>query len=212
MRTAAYLCLVALALWTAACGGVPSVTPPVTGGGDATTTTEAILTVAPAPAASVTPQPTAPPTATLPPITPSPASTDALPPTPTPMPAATSTAPTTEPTAAVLWRLGGAKNAEDALFTELGGLDVAGERVYVADRFGGVRIFDLAGEYQGSSRPVRSVTSPTSKPGRTARSTSPTLPCTRSRCSMPTWICWVASALPVPARGNSAPTARPRWP
>jgi DNA-binding beta-propeller fold protein YncE len=149
MRTAAYLCLVALALWTAACGGAPSVTPPVAGGGDATTTTEAILTVAPAPAASVTPQPTAPPTATLPPITPSTAPTDALPPTPTPMPAATRTAPTTEPAAAVLWRLGGAKNAENALLTDLGGLDVAGERVYVADRFGGVRIFDLAGEYQG---------------------------------------------------------------
>jgi DNA-binding beta-propeller fold protein YncE len=65
------------------------------------------------------------------------------------MPAATPKAPTTEPTAAVLWRLGGAKNAEDALFSDLGGLDVAGERVYVADRFGGVRVFDLAGEYQG---------------------------------------------------------------
>jgi DNA-binding beta-propeller fold protein YncE len=65
------------------------------------------------------------------------------------MPAVTSTAPTTEPAAAVLWRLGGAKDAEDAPFTDLGGLDVAGERVYVVDRFGGVRIFDLAGEYQG---------------------------------------------------------------
>ena len=39
--------------------------------------------------------------------------------------------------------------SEDAPFTDLGGLDVAGERVYVADRFGGVRIYDLAGEYQG---------------------------------------------------------------
>ena len=58
-------------------------------------------------------------------------------------------APTAKPTAAVLWRLGGAKNIEDAPFTDLGGLDVAGERVYVADRFGGVRIYDLAGEYQG---------------------------------------------------------------
>ena len=39
MRTAAYLCLVALALWAAACGGTPSATQPVTGGGDATLTT-----------------------------------------------------------------------------------------------------------------------------------------------------------------------------
>ena len=65
------------------------------------------------------------------------------------MPAETRIAPTTEPTAAVLWRLGGEKNAENALFTDLGGLDVADKRVYVADRFGGVRIFDLDGEYQG---------------------------------------------------------------
>ena len=148
MRTAACLCLVALALWAAACGGAPSATQPVTGGGDATTHNRAATSPSSTPAASVTPQPTAPPTATLPPITPSPAPTD-TPPTPTPMPAATPTAPTTEPAAAVLWRLGGAKDAEDAPFTDLGGLDVAGERVYVADRFGGVRIYDLAGEYQG---------------------------------------------------------------
>ena len=57
--------------------------------------------------------------------------------------------PQRNPPAAAALQLGGAKNAEDALFSYLGGLDVAGERVDVADRFGGVRIFDLAGEYQG---------------------------------------------------------------
>ena len=149
MRIAAYLCLVALALWAVACGGTPSATQPVAGEGNATLTTGPATSPPSTPAASVMPQPTAPPTATLPPITPSPASTDTFAPTPTQMTAATPTAPTTEPTAAVPWRLGGAKDAEDAPFTDLGGLDVAGERVYVADRFGGVRIFDLAGEYQG---------------------------------------------------------------
>ncbi len=138
MRTAACLCLIALALWAAACGGPPS----------ATLTTGPATSPPSTPAASVMPQPTAPPTATLPPITPSPAPTDTPAPTPTQMTTATPTAPTTEP-AAVLWRVGGVKDAEDAPFTDLGGLHVAGDRVYVADRLGGVRVFDLAGEYQG---------------------------------------------------------------
>ena len=111
MRIAAYLCLVALALWAAACGGAPSATQPVAGEGNATLTTGPATSPPSTPAASVTPQPTAPPTATLPPITPSPAPTDTPAPTPTQMTAATPTAPTTEPTAAVLWRLGGAKDA-----------------------------------------------------------------------------------------------------
>ena len=148
MRTAAYLCLVALALWAAACGGTPSATQPVAGEGNATLTTGPATSPPSTPAASVTPEPIAPPTATPPPITPSPAPTDTPAPTPTQMTTATHTAPTTEP-AAVLWRVGGAKDVEDAPFTDLGGLDVAGERVYVADRLGGVRIYDLAGEYQG---------------------------------------------------------------
>ena len=139
MRTAARLCLVALALWTASCGGTPSATQPVTGEGNATLTTGPTTSPSSTPAASVTPQPTAPPTATLAPAAPTPAPTDAP----------SALASTAEPTAAVLWRLGGAKDAEDALFSDLSGLDVAGDRVYVADRYGGVRVFDLAGEYQG---------------------------------------------------------------
>ena len=142
MRTAARLCLVALALWAAACGGTPSATQPVAGEGNATRTTGPATSSASTPAASVTPQPTAPPTATLAPAPPSPAPTD------TSLPS-TLMAPAVEPATAVLWRLGGTKDAENALFTYLGGLDVAGERVYVADRFGGARIFGLAGEYQG---------------------------------------------------------------
>lgn len=142
MRTASCLYLVTFALLAAACSGGPPATQAVVGGDAAIMATASTLA-----AVSATPQPTAAPTATLPPITPSPAPTD-TPPSP-PVPAATPAAPTTEPDAAVLWRLGGAKNVEDAPFTDLGGLDVAGERVYVADRFGGVRIYDLAGEYQG---------------------------------------------------------------
>ena len=211
MRIAAYLCLVTLALWAAACGGTPSATQPVAGEGNATLTTGPATSPASTPAASVMPQPTAPPTATLPPITPSPASTDTFAPTPTQMTTATPTAPTTEP-AAVLWRVGGAKDVEDAPFTDLGGLDVAGERVYVADRFGGVRIYDLDGDYQGLVGRRDRLHHRRRSRARMARSTSPTVPCIRSRCSMPTWICWVASALRVPARRNSVPTARQRWP
>ena len=144
MRTAACLCLVALALWAAACGGTPSATQPVTGGGNATITTGPATSPISTPAASVTPQPTAPPTATA-----APAILHRHPPTGPRRHQLLSPHPQRKPAAAVLWRLGGAKNAEDALFSDLGGLDVAGERVYVADRFGGVRIFDLAGEYQG---------------------------------------------------------------
>ena len=142
MKTAACLCLVALALWATACGGTSSATQPVTGEGNATLTTGPATSPSSTPAASVTPQPTAPPTATAATVVPTPSPTDAS-------PLSTSVSSTAKPTAAVLWRLGGAKNAEDALFSDLGGLDVAGERVYVADRFGGVRVFDLAGEYQG---------------------------------------------------------------
>jgi tripartite motif-containing protein 71 len=148
MRIAAYLCLITLALWAAACGGGPAATQPVAGEGNATLTTGPATSPPSTPAASVTPEPIAPPTATPPPITPSPAPTNTPAPTPTQMTTATPTAPTTEP-AAVLWREGGAKDVEDAPFTDLGGLDVAGERVYVADRFGGVRIYDLDGDYQG---------------------------------------------------------------
>jgi len=115
----------------------------VTGGGNATLTAGPATSPTSTPTASVTPQPTASPTATAAPAVPSPVPTD-TPPLPS-----TYISPTAEPAAAVLWRLGGAKDAQGALFSDLGGLDVAGERVYVADRFGGVRIFDLAGKYQG---------------------------------------------------------------
>jgi DNA-binding beta-propeller fold protein YncE len=139
MKTASRLCLVALVLWAAACSGAPSAPEPVAGGGDVTVTTEAVPTVAPASAHSVAPTTTALPSATFAPTTPTPAPTDAP----------SAPAPTEEPVTDVLWRLGGAKDAEDALFSDLSGLDVAGDRVYVADRYGGVRVFDLAGEYQG---------------------------------------------------------------
>ena len=140
MKTAARLCLVALALWAAACSASPPATRPVVRE-DAATVTAVPPTLA-TPTASVTPQPTVPPTVTAAAVAPTPAPTD-------PPPLSTAVSPTAEPAAAVLWRLGGAKDAEDALFADLGGLEVAGERVYVADRYGGVRIFDLAGDYQG---------------------------------------------------------------
>ena len=54
-----------------------------------------------------------------------------------------------ESPAQVLWRLGGAKDAEDARFSEVGGLAVGGDVLYVADAYGGVFMFDLAGETQG---------------------------------------------------------------
>jgi DNA-binding beta-propeller fold protein YncE len=140
MKTAARLCLVALALWVTACGGALPAAQPVANGDAAVVTT--VPTTLAIPTASATPQPTVLPTATAAAVVPTPA------PTETP-PASTSLSPTAKPAAAVLWRLGGSKNAEDAPFTDLGGLDVAGERVFVSDRFGGVRIFDLAGKYQG---------------------------------------------------------------
>ena len=55
MRIAAYLCLIALALWAAACGGGPSATQPVTGEGNATLTTGPATSPPSTPAASVTP-------------------------------------------------------------------------------------------------------------------------------------------------------------
>jgi DNA-binding beta-propeller fold protein YncE len=140
MSTAARLCLVTLALWAAACSGGPSATVPVADGDAAIVTT--VPTTLAIPSASATPQPTAPPTATAAAVAPTPAPTNT-------QPRSSPVSPTAEPAAAVLWRLGGAKDVADAPFTDLGGLDVAGERVYVADRFGGVRIYNLDGEYQG---------------------------------------------------------------
>ncbi len=49
----------------------------------------------------------------------------------------------------VIWRLGGRNDAEDARFSEVGGLAAGDELLYVADAYGGVFMFDLAGEYQG---------------------------------------------------------------
>ena len=118
----------------------------MTGEGNATLTTGPATSPTSTPAASVTPQPTAPPTATLAPATANAgahrcASSDRLPQHPQ---------REQQNRAAVLWRLGGAKDVEDAPFTDLGGLDVAGEpRRTWPIRFGGVRIYDLAGEYQG---------------------------------------------------------------
>lgn len=92
-------------------------------------------------------------------ISPLPAGTPPISPLPTPAaepsattgPAATSS---NEEAAAgsrgqVLWRLGGRTDAEDARFSEVGGLAAGRDRLYVADAYGGVLMFDLAGEYQG---------------------------------------------------------------
>ena len=75
-----------------------------------------------------------------------------------PLPVATSPiSPLQSPAASaasarVLWRLGGATDAADAggpQFTELGGLAVGNGLLYVADAYGGVFTFDMAGGYQG---------------------------------------------------------------
>ncbi len=135
MKTAPPFCLIILALWLTACGGSPPATQPVAGGDEiatpAATNAPPVATAAP----SATPRPAAAPTATL-----------AL---PTPTDTLAAPAPTAQASATVLWRVGGARDAADNPFSGLGGLDVAGERVYVADRFGGVRIYDLDGAYQG---------------------------------------------------------------
>jgi DNA-binding beta-propeller fold protein YncE len=54
--------------------------------------------------------------------------------------------------ARALWRLGGATGTEDTegpQFTELGGLAVGNGLLYVADAYGGVFTFDMAGGYEG---------------------------------------------------------------
>lgn len=100
------------------------------------------------------------PTATpLPTLTPLPAHT---PPPPTATPVATPTlipptpTPDATPTAVsdaasgprVLWRAGGKD-----VFTVLGGLDIDGERVYVADAYRGALVFDLEGHHLDTLSP-----------------------------------------------------------
>lgn len=79
----------------------------------------------------------------------------------TPLPSPTTPVPTVTPTAVtatpipampgpggVLWRAGGKD-----VFTILGGMDTGGERVYVADAYRGVLVFDLQGNAQGVISP-----------------------------------------------------------
>ncbi len=139
MLRASHLCLIILALWLTACADSPPATRPAAGGAsDAappTARTPPPATVAP----SATPQPATAPAATLAPPTPPPAATGTV----------AAPSPMDPPAATVRWRVGGARHAADNPFSGLGGLDAAGERVYVADRLGGVYIYDLDGAYQG---------------------------------------------------------------
>ncbi len=103
----------------------------------------------PAPAAATLPATTSPTvtaaiaTATAPASAlPAPAGPDG--PLPSPAPSTAS--------ARVLWRLGGATGVADTggpQFTGLGGLAVGNGLLYVADAYGGVFAFDMAGGYQG---------------------------------------------------------------
>jgi len=84
-----------------------------------------------------------------PPVSPLP--TPAAEPSATAGAAATSTSEEAAPESRgqVLWRLGGHTDAEDARFSEVGGLAAGRDLLYVADAYGGVFMFDLAGDYQG---------------------------------------------------------------
>jgi len=84
------------------------------------------------------------PTPTLIPPTVTPLPTAAPTFTTTPVPVATP-APAAPAGTRVLWRAGGVRGDEGSLFTELGGLDTDGERVYVADAYQGILVFDLEG-------------------------------------------------------------------
>lgn len=154
MKHTASAWLLAMAIVITACsaGQPPSTTAPQAAG--------------PAPAASVLadPGPGPLPSATLVPATATAASTaDVVTPTASPaggqataavtassppVPAATFT-PAAAPVTTWQWRLGGAADTEDARFTELGGLDVYQDRVYAADAYGGVYMYDLNGGAQG---------------------------------------------------------------
>lgn len=119
-----------LAIGLAGCGGDPA--PPPTAPAGAAATLPA--TTAPAVASA---------TATAP-VSPLPAPQGPDGPLPSPAHSAAS--------ARVLWRLGGATGAADAggpQFTGLGGLAVGNGLLYVADAYGGVFAFDMAGGYQG---------------------------------------------------------------
>jgi len=84
-----------------------------------------------------------------PPVSPLP--TPAAEPSATAGAAATSTSEEAAPGSRgqVLWRLGGHTDAQDARFSEVSGLAVGRDLLYVADAYGGVFMFDLAGDYQG---------------------------------------------------------------
>ncbi len=139
-----------LAIGLAGCGG--DAEPPPTAPAPA-----AAIATLPATTAPISPLPsaTAPisplPSATAPiSALPAPAGPDGALPAPAgpdgalPEPAAAS--------ATVLWRLGGTADAADTegpQFTELGGLAVGNGLLYVADAYGGVFTFDMAGGYEG---------------------------------------------------------------
>lgn len=127
-----------LAIGLAGCGG--NAAPPPTTPAAATATLPA--TTSPTVASATATAPVSPlPSATLP-ISPLPSATAPISPLPQPIAAS----------ARVLWRLGGATSTEDTegpQFTELGGLAVGNGLLYVADAYGGVFTFDMAGGYEG---------------------------------------------------------------
>ena len=129
-----------LTIGLAGCGG--NAEPPPTAPAPAAATATLPVTTSPTVAAATATAPVSPlPSATLP-ISPLPSAT--VPISPLPEPSALS--------ARALWRLGGATDAADAggpQFTELGGLAVGDGLLYVADAYGGVFTFDMAGGYQG---------------------------------------------------------------
>ncbi len=159
-----------LAIGLAGCGG--DAAPPPTAPAPAAAIATLPVTTSPTVAAATATAPVSPLPSATPPISPLPSATapvSALPvpagpdgalPAPAgpdgalPAPAGPD-GPLPEPAAAsatALWRLGGATGTEDTegpQFTELGGLAVGNGLLYVADAYGGVFTFDMAGGYEG---------------------------------------------------------------